>query len=114
MTRVKRGTIKLKRRKNKLAMTKGYRFGRSTKEAQATEAIHKAGAHAFRHRRDKKRDWKQLWHIKINAAVRAEGLSFSKFWGSIKKAGVTMNKKMLAELAEFHPETFKKVVAVIK
>ncbi len=114
MTRVKRGTIKLKRRKNKLAQTKGYRFGRSTKEAQANEAIHKAGAHAFRHRRDKKRDFKQLWHVKINAAVRPEGVSFSKFWGNLKKAGVTLNKKMLAELAEFHPEIFEKVVAVAK
>ncbi len=114
MTRVKRGTIKLKRRKNKLAQTKGYRFGRSTKEAQANEAIHKAGAHAFRHRRDKKRDFKQLWHIKINAAARQEGISFSKFWGNLKKAKVAINKKMLAELAEFHPEIFKKVVAVAK
>jgi large subunit ribosomal protein L20 len=114
MTRVKRGPSKLKRRKNRLAQTKGYRFGRSTKEAQAVEAIHKAGAHAFRHRRDKKRDFKQLWHVKINAAVRPEGLSFSKFWGSLKKAGVTLNKKMLAELAEFHPEAFKKVVAMAK
>lgn len=114
MTRVKRGTIKLKRRKNKLAQTKGYRFGRSTKEAQANEAIHKAGAHAFRHRRDKKRDFKQLWHVKINAAVRPEGISFSKFWGNLKKAKVGLNKKMLAELAEFHPEAFKKVVAIAK
>lgn len=114
MTRVKRGTHTLKRRKNRLAQTKGYRFGRSTKTAQAIEAIHKAGAHAFAHRRAKKRDFKQLWHIKINAAAREEGISFSKFWGNLKKVKVELNKKMLAELAEFHPEIFKKVAALAK
>ena len=114
MTRVKRGTIKLKRRKNTLAQTKGYRFGRSTKEAVAREAIRKAGQNAFRDRRAKKRSFKQLWHVKINAAVRPEGVSFSKFWGNLKKANVQLNKKMLAELAEFHPEIFKKVVAIAK
>lgn len=114
MTRVKRGTSKLKRRKNTLAQTKGYRFGRSTKEANAREAIRKAGQHAFRDRRAKKRDFKQLWHVQINAAARTEGTTLSRLLGDLRKKGVSINKKMLAELAERHPDTFKAVVAAAK
>lgn len=114
MTRVKRGPNKLKRRKNTLAQTKGYRFGRSTKEANAREAIRKAGQSAFRDRRSKKRDFKQLWHVQINAATRAEGVSFSKFLGNLRKTGATINKKMIADIAERYPEVFKVILAAAK
>ncbi len=114
MTRVKRGTIANKTRKNVLKQTKGYRFGRSTKERQAYDAIVHAGSHAFAHRRDKKGDFRRLWNIKINAGIRALGnekiSSYSKLIGALKKKEISLNRKMLAELAEFHPEVFAKVV----
>ncbi len=114
MTRVKRGTISNKTRRNVLKQTKGYRFGRSTKERQAYEAIVHAGSHAFAHRRDKKGDFRRLWNVKINAGIRAlENAvipSYSKFIGALKKKNIDLNRKMLAELAEFHPTVFVKVV----
>lgn len=116
MTRVKRGTIANKTRRNVLKQTKGYRFGRSTKERQANEAIVHAGSHAFAHRRDKKGDFRRLWNIKINAGIRAldnETIpSYSKLIGALKKKNIDLNRKMLAELAEFHPEVFAKVIEV--
>ncbi len=109
MTRVKRGTIANKRRKNTLAQTKGYRFGRSTKEAMAKEAIAHAGTYAFAHRKDKKNDKRKLWEVQINAAVRPLGMSYSKFIGALKKAQIGLDRKILADLAQHNPETFKKV-----
>lgn len=114
MSRVKRGTIKNKRRKNTLAQVKGHRFGRSTKEAAAKDAIRHAGAYSFAHRKDKKNDRRKLWNVKINALVRDHGLSYSKFIGALKKANIALDRKILADLAENHPETFAKVVAKIK
>lgn len=114
MSRVKRGTIKNKRRKNTLKQVKGYRFGRSTKEAQARDAIRHAGAHAFAHRKDKKNDRRKLWNVKINALVREHGLSYSKFIGALKKANIALDRKILADLAENNPKVFAKVVEKIK
>ena len=85
MSRVKRGTIKNKSRKNTLAQVKGYRFGRSTKKKMATEAIAHAGTHAFAHRRDKKSNFRRLWNIKINAEVRKYELSYSRFIDALNK-----------------------------
>ena len=110
MTRVKRGTISLKHRKNILRKAKGYRFGRSKKERQAKEALLHAGVYAFAHRRKKKGDFRQLWQIKINAATREHGMSYSKFMHGLKKKNIGLNRKMLAELAEHNPEIFKKIV----
>ena len=110
MARVKRGTLKNKRRKNILAQTKGYRFDRSTKERVAHEAIRHAGAHAFRHRRAKKRDFRKLWTLRINAAIREHGMSYSKFIGALKKANNALDRKSLADLAMNHPEVFARVV----
>ena len=110
MARVKRGTLKNKRRKNILAQTKGYRFDRSTKERVAHEAIRHAGAHAFRHRREKKRDFRSLWTLRINAAVREHGMSYSKFIGALKKSKNALDRKSLSTLAMEHPEVFARVV----
>jgi large subunit ribosomal protein L20 len=109
MARVKGGKTSNKRRKNILAMTKGYRFGRSTKKRQAREAIFHAGKYAFAHRRDKKNDFRRLWNVRINAAL-GEELSYSKFMGALKKKGVLVNRKMLAELAQKSPESFSRLV----
>lgn len=114
MTRVKRGVIKNKRRKNVLSQTKGYRFGRSTKEAQAKEAIAHAGTYAFAHRRDKKGDVRRLWQVRINAAVRELGMSYSKFIDALKKANITIDRKILSTIAQSNPETFKRVFEKVK
>ena len=114
MTRVKRGVLKTKTRRNLLKQVKGYRFGRSTKEAAAIEAVAHAGAYAFAHRRDKKGDMRNLWNVKINAAVRPEGLSYSRFIDALKKKNIEVDRKILATLAEFNPDTFKRVVAQVK
>ena len=106
--------MKNKRRKNILAQTKGYRFDRSTKERVAHEAIHHAGAYAFRHRRAKKREYRNLWTLRINAAVRELGLSYSKFISVLKKAEIVLDRKVLSELAKDHPETFTRLVEKVK
>ena len=113
MTRVKRGTISLKRRKNVLAKVKGYRFGRSTKEREAKVAIKHAGAHAFAHRKDKKADKRALWQAKINAAVRPLGITYSRFIEALKKKNIELDRKILADIAMNHPESFKAIVELV-
>ena len=112
MTRVKKAVNALKTRRNMLKQVKGYRFGRGTKERQAQEAIFHAGAYAFAHRRDKKNDFRKLWNAKINASLG--DLSYSKFIGMLKKKNIGVDRKILAHLAEFSPESFKRVVAQVK
>ncbi|MFA5841770.1 MAG: 50S ribosomal protein L20 [Candidatus Paceibacterota bacterium] len=114
MPRVKKGTIAAKTRRNILKKVKGYRFGRSTKEAQAYEAIVHAGKYAFAHRRDKKNDFRRLWTVKINAILRENGLTYSKFIGMMKKKNITLDRKILATLAEHNPESFLRVLAEVK
>jgi len=110
MSRVKRGTTSSKRRSNMLKKAKGYRFGRGTKERQAKEAILHAGVHAFAHRRQKKNDFRRLWQIKINAAVRGAELSYSKFIGALKKKNIGLDRKILADIAENNPEAFDRII----
>lgn len=110
MPRVKRGTTSLKTRRNVLKQVKGYRIGRSTKERQAREAIAHAGAHAFDHRRDKKGDFRRLWNVRINAAVRPLHFSYSTFIDALKKKEIGLNRKVLSEIAKDNPESFKRIV----
>ncbi len=110
MTRVKRGVIKNKRRKNILSQTKGFRFGRSNKEAAAKDALAHAGAYSFAHRKDKKADARSLWTLRINAAVRPLGLSYSKFINALLVKKVGLDRKILSDLAMNNPETFARVV----
>lgn len=114
MTRVKRGVLKTKTRRNLLKQVKGYRFGRSTKEAMANDALMHAGAHAFAHRRDKKGVNRRLWNVKINAALRPEGFSYSKFIGVLKKKNIELDRKIMADLAENNADSFKRVIAQVK
>lgn len=113
MTRVKRGVIKNKRRKNILSQTKGYRFGRSTKEAAAKEAIMHAGNYSFAHRKDKKADARALWTVRINAAIRPFEMSYSKFIDKLKKKNIGLDRKILADLANNNPETFTRLAKSI-
>jgi large subunit ribosomal protein L20 len=110
MTRVKGGKNALKTRRNILKQVKGYRFARSRKEKAAYEAIVHAGTYAFAHRRDKKGDFRRLWNVRINASLRPLGFSYSKFMGALKKKNVALDRKILADLAENNPETFKQIV----
>ena len=114
MTRIKGGVHANKRRKNILERAKGYRGIRSKKLHAAHEALMRAGRYAFAHRRDKKGDMRRLWNVKINAALRPLGFSYSKFIGAAKKKGIELDRKALAHLAEFKPEVFARVVAKVK
>jgi len=113
MTRVKRGVIKKKRKQNILSQTKGFRFGRSTKVAQAKEALAHAGNYSFAHRKDKKADARSLWTTRINAAIRPLGMSYSKFIDALKKKNIELDRKILSDLAQKNPETFARLVKSI-
>src|SRR3954471_12144608 len=107
MSRVKGGVISAKRRRNVLARAKGYRHGRGTKERLAKESLVHAGKNAFNHRRDKKTDYRQLWIVRLNAAIRAEGYqSYSTFIANVKKQGFGLDRKVLSEIAANRPESF--------
>lgn len=110
MVRVKKGVNALKSRRNILKQVKGYRFGRSTKERMANEAIFHAGAYAFAHRRDKKGEYRRLWNVRINAGVRPLGTSYSKLMGGLKKANIAIDRKILADLAANNPQSFANIV----
>lgn len=114
MARVKRGTTSLKTRKNVLKQVKGYNFGRSTKERQAREAIAHAGNHAFAHRRRRKGDFRRLWTVKLNAALRPLGTTYSKFIDTLTKKNVSLDRKVLSTIAHEQPETFKRIVETVK
>lgn len=114
MSRVKGGMHALKRRRNVLAQTKGYRNARKSKERQAHEAIVHAGNHAFAHRRDKKNVMRRLWQVRMGAALKSLGWSYSKFIGAQKKANVELDRKVLSQIAQESPETFAKIVEQVK
>lgn len=114
MTRVKRGTIAHKKREKLLKLTKGYRWGRKSKERAAKEALLHGLSRAFRGRKEKKRNYRTLWNVKINAALRAEGTTYSKFIKALKDSNILLDRKVLADLAENHPVVFKKIVSSVK
>ncbi|MBU0750253.1 50S ribosomal protein L20 [Patescibacteria group bacterium] len=111
MSRVKGGVVAAKKRRNILSRAKGYRNGRSTKVRLAKESLVHAGQNAFAHRKDKKNNYRQLWIVRLNAAVRENGFkSYSTFIAALKKAEVALDRKVLSEIAQKHPETFTRIV----
>ena len=114
MSRVKRGVIANKTRKRWLKLAKGYRYGRSTKERQAKEAVYHAHNHAFAHRRRKKGNFRALWNVRINAGVRPLGLSYSVLMKKLSDKNVKLNRKMLSRIASENEGVFKKVVDFVK
>ena len=114
MPRVKRGTIAHKKREKLLRHTKGFKWSRKSKERAAKEALLHAWSHAFRGRKEKKRNFRALWNVKINAASREEGLSYSRLINNLARKNIKLNRKMLAELAENEPAVFKKFVEAVK
>ena len=114
MTRIKRGVAASKRRKNVLKRTKGFENRRGTNFIAAKEALLHADKYAYRDRRNKKRDFRALWLIRLNAALRDNGTTYSKFAGTLKKVGITINRKMLAELSNVSPEIFEQFVKSVE
>lgn len=114
MARVKGGMMAQKRRRNILEQVKGYRFGRGTKKRQAREAIYHAQLHAFAHRKDKKNDFRRLWISRINAALQAHELKYSRFIKTLADKEIKVDRKILATLAKENPEAFDRFVASVK
>ncbi|MDD2913178.1 MAG: 50S ribosomal protein L20 [Candidatus Pacebacteria bacterium] len=114
MARVKRGKTANKRRKNTLKHTKGFKWGRKSKFKQAKEALLHAFVYSYRDRRNKKRDMRSLWQIKINAACKKNDLSYSKFIHALKENKIELDRKVLADIAQNNPEIFKKVLEKVK
>ena len=114
MPRVKRGTTARKRHKKILKLAKGYRGSKSKLFRPANQAVMKALRNSYVGRKQRKRDFRKLWITRINAAARANGLSYSHFINGLKLAGVKINRKMLADLAVNDSESFGELVAIAK
>jgi large subunit ribosomal protein L20 len=112
--RVKRGVTSHAKHKKLREQTKGYSLVRRSSIKQARQAVLKALQYQYRDRRNKKRDLRGLWITRINAATGQLGLSYSAFMGSLKKAGITLDRKILAELAVSHPKAFEAVADAAK
>jgi len=109
--RVSNGPASRERRRRRLELAKGFRGSRSKLFRQATEAVDRAQRLATTHRKDRKREFRALWITRINLAVRAEGMTYSRFMEGVIKAGIEINRKMLSEMAIQDAEGFKKIVA---
>ena len=114
MSRATNAPASRERRRKRLELAKGFRGHRSKTFRTATEAVDRARRLATIHRKLKKRDYRQLWIARVNAASRAEGISYSKFIAGLIKAGVTLNRKSLSEIAIHDPEGFKTLVEIAK
>lgn len=112
--RVKGGIVTRRRHKKILKLAKGYWGAKSRCFRRANEAVIRALANAYRDRKLKKRDFRRLWIVRINAAVREHGLSYSKFIHGLKLAGIELNRKMLAEMALNDPQAFSEIVNRVK
>jgi large subunit ribosomal protein L20 len=114
MARIKRGVMKAKNRRKVMKMVKGFRAARSRNYRVANEALLHSLSYAFRDRRVRKRDFRSLWISRINAAARREGLSYSRLIDGLRKSGVTLNRKALADLAVSDTAAFDSLLAVAK
>ena len=111
MTRVKRGNVSRKRHKKVLKMTKGFRGAASLLFRTANQQNMKALRYTYMNRRKKKRDFRRLWISRVNAAVRAHDLNYSEFMSNLKNSKISLNRKILAQLSIFDPETFLTIVS---
>lgn len=114
MTRIKRGVMVRKSRKNLFKLTKGFRHGRKNLVRMAKQAVLKAGTYAYRDRRNKKRAFRRLWIVRLNAAVREHGLKYSIFINGLTKAKIELDRKVLSQIALENPEEFTKIVERVK
>lgn len=114
MPRATNAPASRRRRKRMIQAAKGYRGWRSKKFRYAKDAVWHGLQYSFAHRKDKKADYRALWTQRINAACRAEGISYSRFINALKKANILLDRKTLADLAVNDPKAFSAVVAVVK
>ena len=114
MPRVKGGVTTHRRHKRVLALTKGQRATRHTLYRRARESMLKSLSYAYRHRRERKGDMRRLWILRINAAARAQGLTYGQFIDGLKKSRVEINRKMLAEMAVREPEAFVNLITIAR
>ena len=114
MPRVKRGVTARARHKKVLALAKGYRGRRKNVYRVAKQAVMKAGQYAYRDRRQRKRQFRQLWIVRINAGARQNGLSYSKFMNGLKRAAIEIDRKVLADMAVFDKSTFTQLAEKAK
>jgi len=112
--RIKRGVTSHRRHKKVLAMTKGHRATRHSLYRRAKESMLHALSYAYAHRRERKGDMRRLWILRVSAASRAQGLTYSQFINGLKKSGVEINRKMLADMAVREPEDFANLVTIAK
>ncbi|MBO4301550.1 MAG: 50S ribosomal protein L20 [Desulfovibrio sp.] len=112
--RVKRGLASHRRHKKYLSAAKGFRGGRSRLYRTAREAVERSMQNAFFGRKQRKRDFRSLWILRINAGARLSGLSYSRFMHGLKQAGIALNRKVLADLAVFQKEDFARIVDLAK
>ena len=112
MPRVKRGVTSHHRHKKILAMTKGYRGTNHRLIKRANEAMLHALSYAYFHRRERKGDMRRLWILRINAACRSRGITYGRFMDGLKKSGIEINRKMLADMAVREPESFSSLVTL--
>lgn len=112
--RVKTGTVRSRRHKRLLKQARGFYSGRRKHFRKAKEQVERSLVYAFRDRKQKKRDFRRLWIIRINAACRLNDISYSKFMNALKKANIELDRKILADLAMNNPATFSQVVAQAK
>ncbi len=114
MTRVKRSVPARKKRRSTLKAAKGYWGRKSSSYRFAKEQVQRSGAYAYRDRRNRKRDFRRLWIIRINAAARREGLSYSQLMHGLKEAGIEVNRKMLADIAVNDRDAFRRFVELAR
>ena len=114
MPRVKRGFKARRRRTKVLKAAKGYRGGLSKQFRTASAAVNRAGMYAYRDRRTRKRDFRRLWIQRINAAARENGLSYSQLMGALHKAGITLDRKVLADMAVHDRAAFTQLVHMVQ
>ena len=114
MTRVKGGVVSKNRRRKVLKQAKGYFGSKHRLYKTAQEQLFHSGAYSYQDRKKRSGDFRKLWITRINAAVRAEGMSYSKFINGLSKAGISINRKMLSELAIADPNEFKKIIQISK
>ena len=114
MSRIKRAVQSRKHRKNVLKQTKGFKYGRKSKFKLAKDALRHALTYAYRDRKVKKRTFRNLWNLQINALARENGITYSKLIAGLKKKKIELDRKVLSELAKRFPEVFVKVIEEVK
>lgn len=114
MARIKRGKTKKRRKKSLLKHAKGFRWGRKSKYRQAKQALQKAWTYAYRDRRVKKREKRQLWQIQISSLCKQNSIPYSRFINNLKNHKVLLNRKVLSQLARENPDIFKRIIEQTK